>query len=302
MVDFETFKGLGILEFTDKFSDDNKCKEYLYEKKWNNGFVCKKCSHDVALNSSALYLKQCKKCLHIESCTSGTLFHKVKFPLRKAFYILFTMSNTSKGSSSLNLSKLLLINRNTAWLFQQKIRIAMESSKNYPLNGKVVVDETYVGGKEIGHQGRGADTKQKVVIAIESTPDEDGIKRVYAMHIESASASELKKIFEAHISKSADIKTDKWSGYSPLKSVWNIQQEKSKGGENFELMNRFCMGLKGWLRGIYHHVDPAFLQKYLDEYCYRFNRSIYKETAFDKLIDRMMQSKPSPYKSFNIAT
>lgn len=302
MLEIEEFKGLSVLEFTDRFGDDSKCKEYLFNKKWSKGFTCKKCSHTVSLNVTEKYVKQCKKCLHLESCTSGTLFHKVKFSLRKAFYILYTMSTTSKGSSSLNLSKMLKINRNTAWLFQQKVRIAMESSLNYPLKGKVVVDEFYVGGKEEGHQGRGAEAKQKVVIAIETTSNEEGIKRAYAMHIESASSEELKKIFEKHISKEAEIKTDKWTGYSPLKQEWNIEQEKSRGGENFELMNRICMGFKSWLRGIYHHVEPEFLQKYLDEFCYRFNRSIFKETAFDKLIDKMMMASPRPYKSFIKAT
>ena len=36
------------------------------------------------------------------------------------------------------------------------------------------------------------------------------------------------------------------------------------------------------------HVNKHHLQKYLDEYFYRLNRSIYKETIFDNLIKRMI--------------
>lgn len=296
----ELFKGMNLLEFMDRFKDDESCREYLAHHKWSNGFTCRKCGCIEALNTTRKNIKQCKSCLDLESSTAGTMFHKVKFSLRKAFVMVYTMSTTSKGSSGHNFAKTLSINKNTAWLFQQKIRAAMESSQLYPLKGKVVVDEAFIGGKEEGHQGRGSGTKQEIVIAIEATKNEDGIKRAYAMVIENTSSVELKTIFDGHISKESEVKTDKWSGYSPLKKDWDIQQEKSKGGENFELMNRFVMGLKGWCRGIYHRVTGNYLQGYLNEYCYRFNRSIFKETAFDKLIQRMVLAKPIEYKLLKV--
>ncbi|MDR2926943.1 MAG: transposase, partial [Cytophagaceae bacterium] len=63
----------------------------------------------------------------------------------------------------------------------------------------------------------------------------------------------------------AEVKTDKWAGYLPLAAKgWNIEQEKSKGGKNFELIHRFIMGLKGWVRGIYHKISQKYAQGYLD--------------------------------------
>lgn len=296
----ELFKGMNLLEFTDRFKDDESCMEYLAHHKWSHGFRCCKCGCNDALNTTRKHIKQCKKCLHLESSTAGTLFHKVKFSLRKAFVMVYTMSTTSKGSSANNFSRTLGVNKNTAWLFQQKIRVAMESSQQYPLKGNVVVDEAFIGGKEEGHQGRGPGTKQQIVIAIEATKDEDGIKRAYAMVIENTSSSELRTIFDSHISNESSVRTDKWTGYAPLKKEWDIVQEKSKGGENFELMNRFVMGLKGWCRGIYHRVTGIYLQAYLNEYCYRFNRSLFRETAFDKLIQRMIAAEPIEYKTLKI--
>lgn len=81
---------------------------------------------------------------------------------------------------------------------------------------------------------------------------------------------------------------------------------KSKGGENFQLMHRLIQGVKSWIRaaaaaGIYHKVSPKYLQAYLDEYCYRFNRNIFKDSIFDNLIQRMIRTKPMPYKSFSEA-
>jgi transposase-like protein len=214
------------------------------------------------------------------------------------------MTTTSKGQSANQFAKTLGINKDTAWLFAQKIRHAMDSSQQYPLTGKVEVDEAFIGGREVGNQGRGSQAKDTVVVAIEKTRDENGIKRAYAMKIDNTSSEELKKIFEAHVSAQAQVLTDKWTGYSPLKGTYQITQEKSRGGENFELMHRFIQGLKSWLRGIYHHVDSRYLQVYLDEYSFRFNRSLWKESIFDKLVQRMVRAKPLTYKMLiiNVST
>jgi Transposase zinc-ribbon domain len=110
----ELFKGMNLLEFTDKFKDDESCREYLAHHKWSLGFTCRKCGCTQALNTSRKHIKQCKSCLDLESSTAGTLFHKLKFSLRKAFVMVYTMSSTSKGSSSHNFSKTLDINKNTA--------------------------------------------------------------------------------------------------------------------------------------------------------------------------------------------
>ncbi len=77
--------------------------------------------------------------------TSGTLFHKVKFPMLKSFYILYYMSTNKQGIASTELSRKLGLRRKTCWLFQQKVMKVMVSRGKYPLMGKVAVDETVVG-------------------------------------------------------------------------------------------------------------------------------------------------------------
>lgn len=285
---FELFKGQNIIKFNDTFSTSEKCKVYLENYKWKNGFDCSKCHGTTNWKGIKPYTKVCKSCRHVESVTANTLFHKVKFDLAKAFMIAFEMSTSSKGSSSVNLSKRYGINQKTAWKFMAKVRKAMTSSKAYSLDGECEVDECFIGGYEEGKVGRGADSKKQVAIAIEKT-GKYGIKRAYAVHIKNASSKELGKVFDNHISKEANIKTDKWKGYAPLQKEYKIVQEKSEPKKNFKVMHRFIQGLKSWVRGIYHHVSKAYLQNYLNEYCYRFNRHAFKETIFDNLIQRMMK-------------
>ena len=292
----ELFKGMDFLEFADRFKSNEDCKAYLAYFKWKDGFQCRKCGSTQTHKSQDPTIRRCKNCYHLESATAGTIFHKLKFDLRKAFAMVFLMSTSSKGSSGYNFSTMFSINKNTAWLFEQKIRRAMESSKQYPLTGKINVDEAVIGGKEFNRPGRGAQHKTPVVIAIEQNANEDGIKRAYAHQIEDYTTNSLKPIFEDHIDKeNSEIETDQWRAYNPLKEEWQISQKSSNGGENFELMHRFIMGLKGWLRGVYHHVSKKYLQHYLDEYCYRFNRSIYRKTAFNNLIARCLEFPPVPY-------
>jgi hypothetical protein len=289
---FEQFKGVSLIKFSDTYKSSEECKKYLSHYKWGKGFVCSICGHDQSWEGIKPYTKVCKSCRHVESVTANTLFHKVKFDLRKAFFILFEMSTSSKGTSSTNIARRYEINQKTAWLFMSKARKAMESSGMNPLNGDCESDECYIGGHKEGKVGRGADKKKTVAVVIEKS-GEHGIKRAYAMKIEDCSSKELSRLFDKFISKEAKkIKTDKWKGYLPLIQSYNIKQEKSDPKVNFQLTHRFVQGLKSWLRGIYHHISVEFTQSYLDEYCYRFNRHGSKEIIFDNLVQRMMEAKP----------
>jgi hypothetical protein len=90
----------------------------------------------------------------------------------------------------------------------------------------------------------------------------------------------------------ASVLTDKWKGYSPLSEIFNITQEKSEPDKNFLVMHRTIQQIKGWIRGIHHSVDKNYLQGYLDEFCFRINRSVSKNTIFNTLLVRIIKHKP----------
>lgn len=289
----EEFKGTSLINFIDSFPDSEKCKYYLANIKWRDGFICSKCKHTSFWKKKEdPFHRVCKNCRHSESVTANTLFHKVKFDLRKAFLIIFEMTTTTKSCSALAMARKYDINRKTAWLFMHKVRKAMASSGQYPITGNCEVDEALFGEKVQGKRGRGAEKKKKVSVVIERGA-KGGISRAYARSISSFSALELGKIFDLHIDKAVkQIHTDEWKGYLPLKQDWNIVQAKSQPGVNFNLMHRFIQQLKGWLRGIHHHASKEYMQAYLDEYCYRFNRHGFRDSIFHNLINRMVNHRP----------
>jgi len=172
--------------------------------------------------------------------------------------------------------------------------VAMKSSGRYLMQGKVEVDETAVGGQEDGVVGRKNVKKRLVVFAVERKGK--GISRLYGRVIRNASAKELGGFMRETISPMAQVKTDEWSGYSPLKDHFqNLKQVPSgKKGKNFPDLHRTIMGFKGWLRGIHHHAEH--LQSYVNEYTYRFNRNFMKRGLFENLLNRMVTTEPHTYK------
>lgn len=294
------FKGESLIKFSERFPDDLSCKAYLAAIKWVDGFVCRKCGHK-KFSKRKDFTRTCTFCRHNESASANTTFHKVKFGLRKAFFITFEMVNSTKSLSASQTAKRYEISRKTAWLFMHKVRKAMKSSGNHPLDGDVQVDEFTIGGKEKGKQGRSYDSKKKKIIGAVELTETGGIKRVYALRIEDYSSKSLGRLFEKHISLDANVNTDEWKGYRPLKKDYTITQSASNNGSNMPQMHIIIHQIKSWLRTIYSWVHPEHVNSYLDEFSFRLNRSIYKESIFHKMMERVVLNKHMNYKSIIVA-
>lgn len=288
------FKSLSIFEFQERFPDERSCYLYLSKLKWSEGYQCKKCGNKKYCKGLKEFDRQCTICRYCESPTAGTLFHRLKFSILKAFWIIYYLSTSKKGMASTELSRKLELRQKTCWLFKQKVMKAMKSSGQHPLEGQVEVDEFVVGQQEEKVMGRKNTKKKLVALVIEKKGK--GVGRIYAKHIEKASKKELGAFMHQTIDKQADITTDGWLAYQGLKVDFpNLKQIRSgEKGKNFNMLHRIVMGFKAWLRGIHGHAE--LLQGYLDEYSYRFNRSFMKEGIFDNLLIRMVRGAPCTYK------
>jgi transposase-like protein len=232
------FVGVSIFDFGNRFTCKEDCLNYLSDIKWPDGYKCRRCDHNKYCETARYGERRCTKCGSVESPTAHTLFHKVKFPLLKAFYIIFYLSTSTKGMSTYELARKLGMRQGVVWRFKRKVMLAMKSSGNYPIAGEVVVDETTIGGKVKEKRGRSQSTKKQVVVTIQKHPG-GGISRAYAQVIQNAGSKQLLPFIDHHIAKGAHITTDKWRGYSPLarSSHYNLTQIKSAKGENFPLIH-----------------------------------------------------------------
>jgi hypothetical protein len=295
------FKHTNFVEFTQAFGSDDQCYAYLSKIKWKNGFKCRKCEHTECIKGRTWYYRKCQKCHYDESCTSNTLFHKLKFSITKAFWIVYQIGTMKKGMSTMELARQYGIHQQTAWYFKRKIQHAIQDGEIPKLEENVEVDETSIGGHEQGAPGRTHGKKQKVQVAIEveypikNSTDKGIIKKARATIIEGYSAEHLAQGIEEMIDQEAVITTDEWSGYPKAVGERMHLQFKSDDGENFKGLHWHIFNIKNWIRGTHHKVDPTHLQRYLDEYHYRFNRRNNILSCPSRLINRLMRSPKLAY-------
>lgn len=120
-VDFE--------EFSKIFPNEESCYRYLAELKWDKGYTCRKCHHTRFCEGKDKYSRRCTRCRYDESPTAYTIFHRLKFDVVKAFYMVFLVYANKGKITSLELSQLLQLRQSTCWTFSKKVTSAMKERK-----------------------------------------------------------------------------------------------------------------------------------------------------------------------------
>jgi transposase-like protein len=289
---------LSLSEFLHRFPSEDECYEYLAKKRWPNGFRCPRCGHPTAYYLSARKKYQCINCRHQTSVTAGTVFHKLRQPLSKLFWAVYLIATTKKGISAMELQrKLGLKSYRTAWTLLHKIRVAMASSQAFPLTGTVEVDETYIGGRRPGKRGRGAEGKSLVAAAVETPGRSMG--RAYLKTREDASTDSLQSFIKSYVTPGVTVSSDAFKSYTFLSLNYVhkpiARSRYSSDAESLPKIHIVIANLKMWLRGTYNCLPSKHLQKYLDEFTFRFNRRWKMDNIFDKLLDRCIVNHPCTY-------
>ena len=255
----------------------------------------------------------CSSCGHQTSVTSGTIFHGTRKPLLLWFHIMWWVVAQKTVASANNLMDFMGFGSyETAWSWLQKLRRAMVRPERDLLSGVIEVDETFIGGKEIGKgkQGRGSETKILVVVATECVGKQLG--RVRFKCIPEASGEQLSQFIEETIEKGSTIITDGWSGYSFLNKSDKYKHEikiiSGSGKKAHELLPHVLLIdslVKRWINGTHQGcVSPKYLSNYLDEFAFRFNRklSTYRGKLFYRLMQQAVNTSPQPFKKITKST
>jgi len=144
-----------LLELEERFSSEETCRAYLWQLRWPDGFHCPRCGDSRAWPTGRPELSECGACHHQTSLTAGTVFQGTRKPLVLWFRTMWWVTSQKHGASALALQRLLgLGSYQTAWAWLHKLRRAMVRPGRDRLSGLVEVDETYVGGEEVGVRGR----------------------------------------------------------------------------------------------------------------------------------------------------
>lgn len=286
-----------MIEFEKCFNTEEACREYLYQMRWPEGFICPRCGHQKCWKmKSGLY--RCSECKYHLSVTAGTIFQDSRIPLRLWFRAIWQVVTQKHGISALGIQRILGLNSyRITWTLLHKLRIAMVRPGREQLIGPVQVDETYIGGPRSGKRGRGAAGKTLVLVAVE---DKDGFPGRIRLHkVKDASGASLIPAVKGSIQPKSEVRTDDWQGYSPLFFAGYkhtiIRKTAEVGKDLLPLANRVTALLKRWLEGTHQGAPrPSHLDYYLDEFVFRFNRRTSRSRGllFYRLIQQAVNIAP----------
>ncbi len=277
------FNFKGLPQLLKRFPDDASAREFLEAQVWNGTPICPHCGCDkwYKLNDGKTYKCGNRKCHKKYTVTVGMIFHSSHIPLNIWFGALYLMNSHKKGISSHQIAKDLNVTQKTAWFMLHRIRELDRVKEEVTLNQVVEVDETYMARKfhsEIKPQG------------FDYTPSWPNIKekgcvlgmiqrkgQVVVKVFESNNGNKIKAAIKKYVEKKSTLYTDGSHIYNAgleeynRDSVIHSAKEYVKGNVHTNSIENFWGIMKRGIYGTYHQVSYKHLQRYCDEFSYRFN-------------------------------
>ena len=299
-----------LIEVTKAFATEEQCLAYLEAARWPNGVRCITCGNDKLsritrkvsrkTDNKRTKLYQCLEpsCKAQFSATTGTIFNGSHLPLDKWYMAIALMVDAKKGMSALQLQRHLKCNYRTAWYLAHRIREAMDDPEGLKLTGTVEIDETYIGGRQRGHRGKLRN--KDVVLGIRQR---GGPLRL--VQVRDNKGGTLYDAIAQHVDNKGTkhIVTDDAGAYNfRLTKFHNIKHSKIrhsakeyvKGEVHTNTVENAFSLLKRAVIGTYHQLSIKHLQRYLNEFSYRFNRRE-DQQMWEQTVARMAGIKHLPY-------
>ncbi len=292
-------------DFFKRFPDDDACLEYLKEKRYPSGVTycpSAKCDRErkhYRVSGRPAYA--CDHCGKMISPMAGTIFEKSSTSLRTWFYAMYLMGSTRCGISAKQIQRETGVTYKTAWRMFKQIR-SLLSEGDLQLEGPTVeVDETYMGGVRKGRTGRppGYDDKKTPVVAIVQRRG-----KVIAKAIPEVDSFALTGLIKKHVTPGSTVYTDEFSAYNKVRHLRSeegiplqyrhrrIKHSSGvyvKGDIHTNTVEGLWSLIKNGIRGVYHSVSPDYLQSYLDEFTFRYNRRHEGNQQFNAILERICE-------------
>jgi transposase len=273
-----------LKDFQRQYPDDATCLEWLRNYLYPDGIYCTKCEATTKhhrVKSRPSY--SCDHCGHHVHPTADTIFHKSPTPLTTWFYAIYLMAQTRCGISAKQIQRETGVTYKTAWRMFKQIRSMLTDEKSGPIGGfnrKVEMDETYYGSKSEGKRGRGT-SKTPVVGMVQRKG------QVRAFVAADVKADTLRGLIKEHVLPNTTVFTDDFRSYNGI-SARGYTHRRINHSENVYVAGEvhtntiegFWFLIKSGIRGVYHSVGRHYLQSYLNEYSFRYNRRFDEQPMF----------------------
>jgi transposase len=293
--------------FLELFPDNEACLEYLKGKFFADGTACPKCeraSKFHRIKGRSAY--SCQYCGHHVYPTAGTIMHKSTISLQLWFFAIYLMSSTRCGISAKQLEREIGVTYKTAHRMFKQIRTLLSDDGDTPLSGEVEMDETAYGGKPRAADIRRHKAEKDITSTRQAAQKWSEEKkttvfgmverggRVRAYVVPNRSRRTLFGAAKAYVLPDSLIFTDEWSvykgigahfaGHHRIKHKENVYVE---GNVTTNSIEGFFGLFKNGIRGVYHSVSRTYLQNYLDEYTFRYNRRHSATPMFWAMLERV---------------
>ena len=276
---------MNIIQIYKRFPSENDCIKHLEGVRWNGKPQCPYCKSHNATPLKTESRHHCNNCNTSYSVTVGTIFHHTHLDLQKWFLALSLILNAKKGISSRQLARDIEVTKDTAWSMQMRIREAMVEQGEL-LSGIVEMDETYIGGKPRKGNKRDDDTeggnKSKRGRGTDKTPvvgmvERGGRVKAKVQAKDKLKFQHLRRIVKEHVDfENCRLITDEYRGYVPFKKIINHETINHQvayafGDIHTNTIEGFWAILKRGIVGQYHKVSIKYLNRYIDEFSFRYN-------------------------------
>jgi transposase len=278
--------------FQKQFPDDAACLEWLKNYLYPDGIYCKNCEeitkHYRVVSRPSYCCEHCGNHVHP---TAGTIFHKSPTPLTTWFYAMYLMSATRCGISAKQIERETGVTYKTAWRMFKQIRSMLDETENAPKLGgsqkPVEVDEMYYGGRQRGHQGRASVLDKKAKTPVVGLVQRKGNVRAFVTP--DVKKDTVQGLIKEHVLPSNLVFTDDYSIYDGLeRTKYNYYHRRINhsekvyvaGNVHTQTIEGFWSLVKNGIKGVYHSVGRHYLQSYLNEYSFRYNRRFDEQPMF----------------------
>jgi transposase-like protein len=270
---------MNLVDINTLFPTDEKCREILTKLRWPEGVRCPRCKMSVVELETEKTLYYCKDCDYQFTVTAGTIFNDSHLPLTKWFMATLLLCEAKKGMSACQIQRTLGIGSyQTAWYLCHRIRAAMVETDKPMLDGKVEMDETFIGGVN-RNKGKAAryDNKENVI----GIRQRGGDLRFF--HASDVKSGTLEKYIRENISEDVDVLfTDDYKPYRSAarhlrkdgrhKTIRHSLRIYVRGDVHTNTVESAFSLLKRGIVGTWHKVSAKHLQAYCTEMAFRFNR------------------------------
>lgn len=282
-----------LAEFQTKFATEEACAEALFKAKWPHGFECTRCGcpHMSKITTRRLPLFECKNCSYQASLLTGTVMQGSRTDLRKWFVAMFLFSRENNDLTAKRLQKTIHVTYKTAWLMMTKLRTAVHRAEaSTKLAGKIRINHALHNKSKYSSSYHRTNV-QPLLIGAQldqfGQPAYVKLKQLQKNHIQGISVNGLglRKFIVENI---CSLNQSQWHNIECVIKPFSRMR--------CPILKHIASAASIWINATFHGVSQKHLQKYLDEYCYRWNLITAGKSIFKSLFKLCCNTPAETYK------